>query len=291
MESRIQEFGSYLLEEKNLSENTLNSYQRDLRIFEEFLATCQCRYEKVTSKEIQAYLSALKEKGRAPSTLARNVASMKAFYSFLLDKEYIKENPAVSIKYEKTKRKIPDVLTNKEIDRLLSQPKQNNFKGYRDKAMLEVLYATGIRVSELISIRLEDIDFEMGYIHCTSGEKHRIIPLHEEAIEALRLYLIHFREQLKNNRYIFVNQNLGKISRQGFWKIMKDYAKKANINKDITPSTLRHSFAAHLLQNGADLKSIQEMLGHSDISTTHIYNHFAKSRLSQIYNSAHPKAK
>ena len=195
------------------------------------------------------------------------------------------------MQYEKTKRKVPGILSGKEIDRLLSKPDTNCFKGARDKAMLEVLYASGIRVSELINLKTENINLNMGYINCGTNGKTRVIPLHDDAIESIKFYLINYKKNLKKSKYLFVNYEGNPISRQGFWKIIKDYAKKAKINKEITPNTIRHSFAAHLVQNGADLKSIQEMLGHSDISTTQIYNSFVNSRLAKIYKSAHPKAR
>ena len=292
MNKNITKFIGYLEKEKGLKSNTLASYKRDINIYNEYVSKKGIDYLNIKKEGIKKYLDHLRDEGRAPTTISRNIASLKAFYAYLCDKEYISENPAYDLKYEKTKRKVPAILTGKEIDRLLSQPELNSFKGCRDKVMLEVLYATGIRVSELINLKSNNIDLEMGYINCTTGNKKRVIPLHEEAVEVIKYYLVNYRKELrKGSKYIFINAEGNPISRQGFWKVIKDYAKKARIKKEITPNTLRHSFAAHLIQNGADLKSIQEMLGHADISTTQIYNSFANSRLKQIYKNAHPKAR
>lgn len=291
MNKSIAQFIDYLEDEKRLKKNTLSSYRRDINMYNDYIVLNNIDYLNITREKLCGYLDFLKSEGRAPTTVSRNIASLKAFYGYLYDCELIVSDPTKEIKYEKTKRKVPSVLTGKEIDRLLSQPDSNSFKGCRDKAMLEVLYATGIRVSELTGLRTNNIDLEMGYINCVSDNKKRVIPLHEDAVEALKFYLVNYRRELKHSKYIFINFEGNPISRQGFWKIIKEYAKKAKINKEITPNTLRHSFAAHLIQNGADLKSIQEMLGHSDISTTQIYNSFANSRLKQIYKNAHPKAR
>lgn len=291
MNSNISNFIDYLEDEKKLKKNTLSSYRRDIDTYNEYVINKKLDYLNITKEKLSGYFEYLKTEGKALSTVSRNIASVKAFYGYLHDMELIRENPAEEIKYEKTKRKVPSVLTGKEIDKLLAQPDDNCFKGARDKAMLEVLYATGIRVSELVSLKISNIDLEMGYINCVSGKKKRVVPLHEEAVEALKFYLVNYRKELKRSKYIFINFEGNPISRQGFWKIIKGYAKTAKINKEITPNTLRHSFAAHLIQNGADLKSIQEMLGHSDISTTQIYNSFANSRINEIYKNAHPKAR
>ena len=292
MNKNITKFIAYLEGERKLKDNTLSSYRRDINIYNEYVVSEGIDYLNIKKEGLSDYLDHLKNDGRAATTISRNIASLKAFYTYLYDKGLISENPAFDLKYEKTKRKVPSVLTGKEIDKLLSQPDFSTFKGCRDKAMLEVLYATGIRVSELINLKSTNIDLEMGYINCTGGNKKRVIPLHEEAVEVIKYYLVNYRKELrKGSKYIFINAEGKPISRQGFWKVIKEYAKKAKIKKEITPNTLRHSFAAHLVQNGADLKSIQEMLGHADISTTQIYNSFANSRLKQIYKNAHPKAR
>lgn len=291
MEKILSSFATYLYEEKNLSENTLLSYKRDLMLYSDYLTGKKKDYIKVDKKDILSYLEFLKKSGKAVSTISRNIASLRAFYLYLYEENKIEANPSADIKYEKNTRKVPGILTGKEIDKLFSQPDITVFKGLRDKAMLEVLYATGIRVSELINLKAENINIKMGYITCDKKDKKRIIPLHDEAIDILKVYLKKYKDLFKKGKYIFVNSEGNAISRQGFWKIIKEYAKKAKIKKEITPNTLRHSFAAHLIQNGADLKSIQQMLGHADISTTQIYNNFTNSRITQIYKNAHPKAR
>ncbi|MBE7029511.1 MAG: site-specific tyrosine recombinase XerD [Clostridia bacterium] len=291
MEKVLTSFAKYLYEEKSLSENTLMSYKRDLRLYFEYLDVIKIQYTKVSKETVLEYIEHLKKIGKATSTISRNVASLRAFYLYLHNTSVISKNPAEELKYEKNIRKIPGILTGKEIDKLFSQPDINSFKGLRDKAMLEVLYATGIRVSELIGLKSENINVKMGYISCDKKGTKRIIPLHDEAIDILKVYLKTYKELFKKGKFIFINSEGNPISRQGFWKIIKEYAKRAKIKKEITPNTLRHSFAAHLIQNGADLKSIQEMLGHADISTTQIYNNFTNSRITQIYKNAHPKAR
>lgn len=290
MEKELSSFIDFLCEEKKLSENTLLSYKRDITLYFDYLKKEKKSYIKATKKTVLDYLSYLKESGKASSTISRNIASLRAFYLYLYDKKIIDKNPAEDLKYEKNARKIPGILTGKEIDKLFSQPDITSFKGLRDKAMLEVLYATGIRVSELISLKTDSINIKMGYITCDKKDKKRVIPLHDEAVDILKVYLKKYKDMFKREKYIFINSEGNPISRQGFWKIIKEYAKKAKIKKEITPNTIRHSFAAHLIQNGADLKSIQEMLGHADISTTQIYNNFANSRIIKIYKNAHPKA-
>ncbi|MBE7020792.1 MAG: site-specific tyrosine recombinase XerD [Ruminococcaceae bacterium] len=291
MNEMLSSFIDYLYEEKNLSENTLMSYRRDLKQYEEYVLKNGIDYLTVKKDDLNEYLSYLKELGKAPSTVSRNVASLKAFYGFLYDESVIDTNPSEGIRYNKNVRKIPGVLTGREIDKLFSQPDITTFKGLRDKAMLEVLYATGIRVSELISLKNKDINIKVGYISCSGNGTKRVIPLHDEAIDILKLYIKRHKNMFTEEGFIFVNVNGQPITRQGFWKVIKEYVKAARIKKEITPNTLRHSFAAHLIQNGADLKSIQQMLGHKDISTTQIYNNFTNSRITQIYKNAHPKAR
>lgn len=291
MNEMLSSFIDYLYEEKKLSENTLMSYRRDLKQYEEYVLKNGIDYLTVKKDDLNEYLSYLKELGKAPSTVSRNVASLKAFYGFLYDESVIDTNPSEGIRYNKNVRKIPGVLTGREIDKLFSQPDITTFKGLRDKAMLEVLYATGIRVSELISLKNKDINIKVGYISCSGNGTKRVIPLHDEAIDILKLYIKRHKNMFTEEGFIFVNVNGQPITRQGFWKVIKEYVKDARIKKEITPNTLRHSFAAHLIQNGADLKSIQQMLGHKDISTTQIYNNFTNSRITQIYKNAHPKAR
>ena len=291
MEKILSSFTDYLYEEKNLSENTLMSYRRDLNLYYEYIKERKKNYIEIESKDILSYIEYLKKSGKASSTVSRSIASLRAFYSYLLLCDKIDLNPAENIKYEKNIRKVPGILTGKEIDKLFAQPDMTGFKGLRDKAMLEVLYATGIRVSELINLKVDNINVKMGYITCDKSDVNRVIPLHDEAIDILKVYLKKYKDLFKKGKYIFINSEGNPISRQGFWKIIKEYAKKAKIKKEITPNTLRHSFAAHLIQNGADLKSIQQMLGHKDISTTQIYNNFTNSKIAQIYKNAHPKAR
>ncbi len=291
MNEIMSSFIDYLYEEKNLSENTLMSYRRDLKQYEEYIHNNGLDFLTVTKDILGEYLDYLKNIGKAVSTVSRNIASLRAFYGFLYEESVIEKNPSDGIKYNKNVRKIPGILTGKEIDKLFSKPDITTFKGLRDKAMLEVLYATGIRVSELIGMKNKDVNIKIGYVTCNGNGAKRVIPLHDEAIDILKLYFKRHKNMFTEEGYIFVNLAGTPITRQGFWKVIKEYAKDAKIKKEITPNTLRHSFAAHLIQNGADLKSIQQMLGHKDISTTQIYSNFTNSRLTQIYKNAHPKAR
>lgn len=293
MKFQIMDFLDFMEHEKSLKTNTLDSYRRDLHIFSEYLAEKGICYNACQTEDITAYLTHLKEGGKAKSTVSRNLASIRAFYKYLYDTCTMDSDPAKAVRYEKVERGKICILTGKEIDRLLNQPDTNCFKGLRDKVMLEVLYATGIKVTELLDLTYEDINLHVGYIVCRHDGKERVIPLHHEAVEYLRVYITRLLEgeHMKKDKHIFINLSGTRMSRQGFWKIVKEYAAKAKIHKEITPHTLRHSFAAHLLQNGADLKSIQEMLGHSDISTTKIYSQFVKTKFQDVYNRAHPKAK
>ena len=235
----------------------------------------------------------LSNKGRSASTVTRSVASLKCFYNYLVYEGAVSQDPAKSIVSAKFERKLPQILTGKEVELLLEQPECSDLKGYRDRAMLELLYATGIRVSELIALDATDLNLGSGFIRCRSGNRERTIPLYPAAIEALSKYVKSIRPQMTNSlgeQSLFVNMNGERMSRQGFWKIIKHYQNKAKIKKEITPHTLRHSFAAHLLENGADLRSIQEMLGHADISSTQIYTQIVKQRLRDVYRKAHPRA-
>ena len=231
--------------------------------------------------------------GKSASSVARGVASLKSFYTYLMGRGVIRQNPAKGVTAARSERKYPEILTGKEVELFLDQPQCVDAKGYRDHAMLELLYATGIRVSELIALNLDDVNFSAGLVRCRSRGKERVIPLYTGAIKALQEYVREIRPQIilyNEEPALFVNMNGERMSRQGFWKIIKHYQEKAQINKDITPHTLRHSFAAHLLENGADLRSIQEMLGHADISSTQIYSHMVKQKLKDVYQKAHPRA-
>lgn len=290
----ISEYESYLVNEKQANKNTVSSYMRDIRQFGEYVEKYADKgITELLQKDIQDYIHWIKSNGKSPATVTRTIASLKSFYNRLLINGIVNEMPVRDIQADKIEKKLPEVLTSAEVERLLSQPRCVDMKGYRDKAMLEVLYATGIRVSELISLGVEDVNVSVGIIKCRSGKKERVIPLYPEAIKALSDYLSVVRSHMiavPGETALFVNISGEKMSRQGFWKIIKRYQQSAGIEKDITPHTLRHSFAAHLLENGADLKSIQEMLGHADISSTQIYAQVVNKQLKDVYNKAHPKA-
>ena len=287
-------YEDYLREEKHASENTLSSYLRDLRQFSEHLAAQRVTdLRKVKTAAISDYVAWMGGKGKSAATVTRALASIKSFYAFLAERGEIKTNPAKGVAALKVERRFPEILTGKEVELFLDQPRCVDAKGYRDHAMLELLYATGIRVSELINLNVDDVSITGGFIRCESGGKTRIIPLYPEAVQALHTYMDDVRLKMlatPSEHSLFVNVSGERMSRQGFWKIIKYYQEKAQIDKDITPHTLRHSFAAHLLENGADLRSIQEMLGHSDISSTQVYAHLVKQNLKSVYNKYHPKA-
>jgi integrase/recombinase XerD len=290
----VSEFINYLSVERGLAPNTLESYERDLRQFTQFLNDKSISLSDVAQTNIVAYLIHLKRKGRASSTVSRNLASIRSFYGFMWQEKYVEDNPASNLDSPKQEKHLPRVLNMVEVERLLEMPDLSTPAGQRDKAMLEVLYATGLRVSELIGLDIGDIDLEFGYVRCIGkGSKERIVPLGTKAIEAVNQYVVHGRVKLQSGvggRRLFVNQRGRGLTRQGFWKIMKKYARMAGIKGEVTPHTLRHSFATHLLENGADLRSVQEMLGHSDISTTQIYTHVTRKRLKEVFASAHPRA-
>jgi len=290
----IAAYSQYLSEERHSSENTVASYVRDVRQFSQYLHDGEdLALEECTPEHIDRYMSYMSGHGKSASSVARGLASLKSFYAFLLSRGVIKSNPARNAAPVRADRKYPQILTGKEVELFLEQPQCVDPKGYRDHAMLELLYATGIRVSELISLDLDDVNLSAGFIRCSSRGKERIIPLYTTAVRALSDYIKDIRPQIvldPMESALFVNMSGERMSRQGFWKIIKYYQEKAQINKDITPHTLRHSFAAHLLENGADLRSIQEMLGHADISSTQIYSHLVKQKLQDVYRKAHPRA-
>ena len=287
-------FNNYLVNVKKASANTLSSYLRDIRQFGEYLESHQeVGYAEADENVLAEYIGWLRGAGKSVATVSRNIASLKCFYSFLVSQQLVETNPTGTLVPDKTTQKLPQILTSKEVELLLEQPECKDMKGYRDKAMLELLYATGIRVSELISLNVSDLNLSMGFVRCVSHDKERFIPLYPAAIRALTDYLEIVRPQMiarDDEQSLFVNVNGERMSRQGFWKIIKSYQVKAHIEKDITPHTLRHSFAAHLLENGADLRSIQEMLGHADISSTQIYSQLVKKQLKEVYNKTHPRA-
>lgn len=283
----------WLTREKKASDNTLCSYLRDVRQFTEWLDIEGVALPQVTQNDVKLYANYLSKKGKSDATVVRSVASLKSFYTYMLASHNVPVNPAKGFTPSKVERKLPEILTGKEVDLFLDQPDTSDEKGCRDKAMLEVLYATGIRVSELISLDIHDVNLSVGFIRCEGKSKERVVPLYKTAVKALATYINDVRPQLldePHEKALFVNMNGERMSRQGFWKIVKHYQEKAGISKDITPHTLRHSFAAHLLENGADLKSIQEMLGHADISSTQIYTQVVNQKLRDVYARAHPRA-
>jgi integrase/recombinase XerD len=290
----IEQFETFLTDIKHASKNTLSSYLRDMNQFSAYLALHTERsLLQIEKPDIEEFVSWLKKNRKSPATISRALASLKCFYNSLVTQDTIQFNPVLNIATDKNVKKLPQILTGREVELLLEQPEQNDVKGCRDRAMLELLYATGIRVSELISLNIDDINLSAGFIRCRSHDKERIIPMYPAAIRALADYVNMVRTQLiaiPEEPALFVNMGGGRMSRQGFWKVIKHYQEKAKIDKDITPHTLRHSFAAHLLENGADLRSIQEMLGHADISSTQIYTQLIKKQLKDVYNKAHPRA-
>ncbi|MCL1807021.1 MAG: site-specific tyrosine recombinase XerD [Oscillospiraceae bacterium] len=291
MQDALQEFQVYLNGEKKASQNTQVSYLRDLRQFAEFLAV---PLERADACAVSDYAGVLAERGKSTSTVMRSIASLKSFYSFMLDRGYVQENPVRGVAPARAERKAPQILSGQEVELLLQAPKCSDPKGFRDKAMLEVLYATGLRVSELISLNMEDVNIQMRFIRCKATGHERIIPIYQAAAQSLANYMNKARKQMigrPDDEALFVNVNGGRMSRQGFWKIIKHYQEKAKIEKQTTPHTLRHSFAMHLLENGADLRSLQEMLGHADISSTQVYANMIKNKLADVYQRAHPKAR
>lgn len=289
------EFEHYLKNTKNASENTLQSYLHDLGQFSDYLEGKGIRNPaEVTPELMQKYINGLLTLGRSQSTVTRALSSIRTYYRFLILTHRATANPAQSLKTEKVVKKLPQVLVAKEIELLLAQPDVTEIKGCRDKAMLELLYATGIRVSELVDLNLEDLNLQIGVLYCRGSKNDRVVPIYPEAVRVLGDYLARIRPTVvadTNENALFTNMNGQRLTRQGFWKIIKQYTQMAGINKDITPHTLRHSFATLLLENGAQLKVIQEMMGHSDISSTQVYAQIMKERFKDVYTHCHPKAK
>lgn len=286
-------YEDFLKNEKQASANTVSSYLRDVRQFAAEMEEREIPLVEVLSSDVEEYAHGLLRKGKSPATVTRSVASIKSFYNCLISRGAVGRNPAKGVVPAKVERKLPQVLTGREVELFLEQPECTDLKGYRDRAMLELLYATGIRVSELIALDVDDLNLPGGVLKCFSKGKERIIPLYPTAIRALSEYVHNVRPQLVDSMdetALFVNMNGDRMSRQGFWKLIKYYQEKAGIKKDITPHTLRHSFAAHLLENGADLRSIQEMLGHADISSTQIYSRLLNQKIKDVYLKAHPRA-
>ena len=294
MANLLAQYEKYLATEKHASQNTLSSYMRDLHQFAVYLDEFRpMPLPQVTQEVISGYVAWMGGKGKSAATITRSIASIKSLYTYLQMTGEVSANPAKGVAAVKVEHKFPEILTGKEVELFLDQPQCVDAKGYRDHAMLELLYATGIRVSELISLNEEDVSLSASFIRAQSKGKERIIPLYPAAVKALSHYMKEVRPQLladPEETALFVNMNGERMSRQGFWKIVKHYQETAGISKDITPHTLRHSFAVHLLENGADLRSIQEMLGHADISSTQIYTHVVKKHLKDVYQKAHPRA-
>ena len=293
MEKQIKLFLGFLQNDKKLSDNTLQSYRRDITQFEKYVEENQINYTNVDEKEVKEYLEYLQEIGKKPSTVSRNLASIRSFYQYLVRTKVVLQDPTNNIQAPKIEKRVPSILTAKEVELLLDQPQDVDLKGIRDKAMLEFAYATGMRVTEIISLNLEDVNFEEAYVSCKTGTKQRNIPLGTMSLKALKDYVEEARPYLIKDdsiKSLFVNINGKRLTRQGFWKIVKYYKEQAHITKEITPHVLRHSFATHLLQNGADLKAIQSMLGHSDISSTQVYMQFQDEGLKNVYKSTHPRA-
>ena len=290
----VQAYENYLSKVKKASANTIASYMRDIRQYSHWLDT-YVGVDIVDAQQlnISDYLSYLEGNGRSGATLSRSLASLKNFYSYVVSTGFIEKTPVTDVRVERGEKKIPQILSGREIELLLSQPVCVDAKGYRDKAMLEVMYATGIRVTELIELNISDVILEQGIIKCSGAKKTRAIPLYPAALRALTNYLDNVRTAMladPQEQALFVNVSGVRMSRQGFWKILKYYQNTAHIEKEITPHTLRHSFAVHLLENGADIGSVQELMGHSDISSTQLYTSMINQKIKSVYAKCHPKA-
>ena len=291
----IQAYENYLTKVKQASGNTVSSYMRDIHQFSEWLKhSMEVNVLGATQLNISDYLAYLQNQGKSGATASRTLASLKNFYAYAVSSGFLEESPVSGeIHVERGEKKLPQILSGKEVELLLAQPSCVDPKGYRDKAMLEVMYATGIRVTELIDLNCEDVNLDLGIVKCAGSKKSRAIPLYPAALRALSVYLRDVRPVMiadPKETALFVNVSGGRMSRQGFWKILKFYQTKAGIEKEITPHTLRHSFAVHLLENGADLGSLQELMGHSDISSTQLYTHMVNQKLKSVYEKCHPKA-
>ena len=289
----IKAYENYLYKVKKASDNTVFSYIRDIRQFSDWAGTCDVAFVDATQLNIRSYLDHLKAIGKSDATVSRSMASLKNFYAYLVSAGFVESTPVMEIKIDRGEKKLPQILTNKEIELLLAQPACVDEKGYRDKAMLELMYATGIRVSELIDLNLDDVNIDVGVIKCANAKKGRVIPLYPAALKALKVYLKEVRGSMladPEEQALFVNVNGARMSRQGFWKILKHYQQAAGIEKEITPHTLRHSFAVHLLENGADIDSLQELMGHCDISSTQVYTQMVNQKIKSVYKKCHPKA-
>ena len=290
---RVLGYEAWLRTEKKASENTCSSYLRDVRQYAAWMERTGIEVTQAAQSDVAHYAAYLIKQGKSEATVVRSLAALKSFYSYLLSAGAVQANPVKGVSHVKAERKLPQILTSREVDLFLDQPDCSAAKGFRDKAMLELLYATGIRVSELVGLNIQDLNLSAGFIRCQTHSRERAIPLYAAAVKALNTYVNEIRPQLLASPFeeaLFVNMNGERMSRQGFWKIVKGYQEKAGIDKEITPHMLRHSFAAHLLENGANLRSIQEMLGHADISSTQIYTQLVSPKLKDVYSKAHPRA-
>ncbi len=294
MNTHTDEYFDYLEKVKRVSQNTLDSYKRDIRKYTEYIAELNSgSVLDVTSTVILNYLLKLQKQGKSAATASRCLASIRSFYKFLMQKGYISNDPTFELHSFKAERRAPHALSDTQVELLLDTPVCRNTKGYRDRAMLEIMYATGMRASDLISIRTSDVNLKIGYIYTHSGGKERVIPIYSYARDCLQEYMER-RSEIKGAEttdVLFLNLNGSPLSRQGLWKILKTYQKKLGLPVEITPHTLRHSFAIHLLENGADLKSVQELMGHSDISSTQVYERVVKNKLTEVYEKSHPRSK
>lgn len=292
MSQILDDFIDDLTNNKKLSKNTIESYSRDIKQYLSYLEENNIDFKDAKRGNIIAYVLFLEKENKAPSSISRSIASIRSFYHFLLRNNIINYDPTIDLKSPKIEKKMPEILTIGEVEKLLSMPIDNNFKGSRDKAMLELLYATGVRVTELVNLNVDDVNLNLGFVKL-NGTKERVVPIGRMAQRAVNIYINEYRQEFlkgKESNVLFLNFHGQKMTRQGFWKIVKSYAREAGIEKEITPYTLRHSFAAHLIENGADLKSLQQMLGHADISTTQIYAEMVKNRISDVYRKTHPRA-
>lgn len=296
MQNSIEDFIAYLNFEKGLADNSRIAYKRDLLKFQQFLQenSRALSPQNISKHDIMAFLAWQLDQGAAHSSIARSLSSIKSYYKFLILEGELEKNPSSDLETPKIKRKLPQVLSIEEVDKLMEQPNPVVPLGIRDRAMLELMYGTGIRVSELLSLQVEDLNPTAGFLRCMGkGRKERIIPVNQTSIDWVQRYIARVRNSLVKNpleRTLFLNARGRPLSRQGFFKILGNYVGKAELEKEVTPHTLRHSFATHLLENGADLRAVQEMLGHADISTTQIYTHLTKSRLREVYQQYHPRA-
>ena len=290
----IQAYENYLTKVKHASANTISSYMRDIRQFSQWLNASEgIDVIDATQLNIGEYMHYQESEGRSGATISRCLASLKNFYLYLVSSGFLEKIPVMDIHVDRGEKKLPQILTGREIELLLAQPACVDAKGYRDKAMLEVMYATGMRVTELINLDVDDVNLDLGIIKCNGTKKSRAIPLYPMALRALSMYMRDIRESMiadPDETALFVNVGGARMSRQGFWKILKHYQDTAHIEKEITPHTLRHSFAVHLLENGADVGSLQELMGHCDISSTQLYTQMVNQKIKNVYDKCHPKA-